>query len=245
VNDWVSIYGGVHRGFVPPGLQDAIVGGGENLSMKPQYSWNYEAGVRSQPRQWLRYEATAFYIDYVQQLLDPSVVTTTTSGSVASGSSKSYGFEGSGGFDFASMARLGFELPLSFSYTYAQAQFGTGWGPGVQGNVVPYIPKHTLSTRLDFAHPVGLEAQFSVDHMSSRFTDPHNVVEATLDGTAGVIGANTVCNLRLGYKHRPWKTTFFAEARNLFDARYISSRAPDGIQPGMTRQVFGGVRFEY
>jgi Fe(3+) dicitrate transport protein len=120
----------------------------------------------------------------------------------------------------------------------------------VQGNVVPYIPTSTLSTRFDFAHPLGIEGQFSVDHVGARFTDPHNVGKddphlSTLDGAAGKIHANTVCNLRLQYKHRPWKTAFFAEARNLFDARYISSRAPDGIQPGMTRQIFGGVRFEY
>ncbi len=245
VSDLLALFAGMHRGFVPPGIRDAIVGDDRTLQLQPEWAWNYAAGARAEPRRWLRYEATAFYIDYIKQVLAPNVANTPPSGIVPSGRSKSYGFEASTRLDLATAASLGFELPLTVAYTYAQAHFGSGWAPGIDGKVVPYVPTHTLSGRIDFAHPFGVEAQLSVNYMSARYTDPYNLIEPTLDGTAGLIGANTVVNARVAYHYKPWYSTVFVEARNLFDARYIASRAPDGIQPGMTRQVFAGVRVEY
>lgn len=245
VHDALSVYAGVHRGFVPPGIRDALVGGGRNVQLKPEWAWNYEAGVRGQPTRWARYELTGFYIDYLQQVLSPNVANTTPSGEVPSGSSRSYGVEASSKVDLVALADAGFELPITFAYTYARATFGKGWAPGISGNVVPYVPEHTLSGRIDFAHPIGIEAQFSVNTMSARYTDPYNLVEPTLDGTAGLIGARAVANARLAYRYDPWKSTVFVDARNLFDQRYIASRAPAGIQPGMTRQIFAGLRLEY
>ena len=104
---------------------------------------------------------------------------------------------------------------------------------------------HSLDTRIDFAHPLGIEAQLSMNYMSARYTDPYNLVEPTLDGTAGLVSANTVMNARLAYEYEPWMSTVFVDARNLSDSRYIASRAPAGIQPGMTRQIFAGVRIEH
>ncbi len=246
VDDALALYGGVHRGFVPPGVRDALTGGARNLALQAEWAWNFEWGARGQPARWLRYEVAAFYIDYETQVLPPSAATTTAAGgSLPSGSSTSYGVEASTRFDFATAASLGFELPLTVAYTYAEARFGSGWGPGISGNVVPYVPAHTLSGRIDFAHPIGIEAQVSVNYTSAQYADPYNLIEATLDGTGGLIGARAIVNARVAYEYEPWHVTFFGEVRNLFDVRYVSSRAPAGIQPGMTRQAFVGVRLAY
>ena len=148
VDDALALYGGVHRGFVPPGVRDALTGGARNLALQAEWAWNFEWGARGQPARWLRYEAAAFYIDYETQVLPPSAATVTADGgALPSGSSTSYGIEASTRFDFATAASLGFELPLTVAYTYAEARFGAGWAPGIAGNVVPYVPAHTLSGR--------------------------------------------------------------------------------------------------
>ncbi len=246
VNDALAVYGGVHRGYVPPGIRDAILGFGRDTALQAEWAWNFEWGARGEPARWLRYEATAFFVDYETQVLGPTEATTTPDGDIAtSGSSTSYGFEASTRFDFATAASLGFELPLTVAYTFAEARFSEGWARGIAGNVVPYVPAHTLSARLDFAHPIGLEAQVSVDYTSAQYTDPYNTIEATLDGTEGVIDQRAVVNARVAYTYEPWHVTLFGDVRNLFDARYIASRAPAGIQPGMTRQAFVGIRLAY
>jgi Fe(3+) dicitrate transport protein len=246
VSDALAVYGGVHRGFVPPGVRDAIVGYGRDTALQAEWAWDFEWGARGQPARWLRYEATAFFIDYETQVLPPSAANITPDGSAASaGSSTSYGFEASTRFDFATAASLGFELPLTVAYTYAEARFGAGWAPGIAGNVVPYVPAHTLSARIDFAHPIGIEAQVSVDYTSAQYTGPYNVIEPTLDGTGGLIEPRAVVNARVAYTYEPWHVTIFGEVRNLFDARYVASRAPAGVQPGMTRQAFVGIRLAY
>lgn len=239
-------YAGMHRGFVPPGVRDAIVGNGRDVALQPEWAWNYEWGVRGDPFGWLRYEGAVFYTDYRQQVLPPTAASTTPSGGVqATGSSKNYGFEASTTVDLAQAAEVPFQLPITAAYTFAQAHFKDGWAPGISGKVVPYVPVHTLSGRVDFVHPLGIEAQVSVNYTSAQYSDPYNNIEPSLDGTSGLIKARAVANARLAYNYRPWHATVFAEVRNLTNTQYIASRAPAGIQPGMTRQAFAGLRLEY
>ncbi len=245
-DDALIAYGGVHRGFVPPGVRDAVLGYGRDVQLQPEYAWNFEWGLRGQPSTWLRYEATAFYVAYENQVLAPTEASSTAAGGLASaGSSTSYGIELSTRFDVASAASWGFELPVTFSYTYADSRFGPGWAAGISGNFVPYVAPHTLSTRIDFAHPIGIEAQASVDYVSAQYADPYETIDPSLDGTSGVIGPRAIVNARLGYTYAPWGATLFVDLRNALDTRYIASRAPAGIQPGMTRQIFVGLRLAY
>ena len=248
--DELSVFGGVHRGFVPPGVRDSILGTGRDVQLLPEYSWNYELGVRGTPAPWIDYEATAFSIDYeTADLMATEASMGMQGGLAASGPQRMWGVEGRVRFDPIRAAGLEFELPLSVSYTYANAHFGyrtvDALGIDVSGNAVPYVPEHTLSGRVDFAHPFGIEAQVSVDYTSTQFSDPENLREATTNGLDGPINARAILNGRLAYTYAPWGITFYVDARNLLDSRYVASRAPAGINPGMTRQIFGGIRIQY
>ena len=250
-HDELSVVGGVHRGFVPPGVRDSILGTGRDVQLVPEYSWNYELGVRGTPAPWLDFATTAFAIDYETAVLMPTEASTTAAGGLAvAGRQNNFGVEGRVRVDPAHAAGAEFQIPLSASYTYVSAHFGSGYsvdaaGRSISGHVVPYVSEHTLSARADFVHPLGVEAQFSVDYSSFQFADPANTREATIDGVSGVIPARAVVNARLAYTYAPWGVTFYVDARNLLDTHYVASRAPAGINPGMTRQIFGGISIRY
>jgi len=56
-----------------------------------------------------------------------------------------------------------------------------------------------------------------------------------------------VWNVAAGHEFRRERLAVnpFVTVENLADERYISSRAPLGIQPGMFRQVNAGVKFRF
>jgi Fe(3+) dicitrate transport protein len=251
--DELSAFGGVHRGFVPPGIRDSILGTGRDTQLVPEYSWNYEGGVRGVPAPWLDFVGTIFAIDYETASLMPTEASTTPLSMVATnGPQRMWGFESRARFDPIRAAGLDFDLPLTIAYTHTSSRFGSPTiymgatrAIDVSGNVVPYVPEHTLSARADFAHPIGIEAQASVDYMSFQFTDPLDTRDPGIDGVSGPIPARAIVNGRIAYTHAPWGITFYVDIRNALDTRYIASRAPAGINPGMTRQIFGGIRVQY
>ena len=63
------IFGGIHRGFAPPRVKDAISNNGEVYNLDPELSWNSELGFRSQFDEILKLEVTGFYMDFSNQII--------------------------------------------------------------------------------------------------------------------------------------------------------------------------------
>ncbi|MEO6331080.1 MAG: TonB-dependent receptor, partial [Gemmatimonadaceae bacterium] len=80
-----TLFAGVHRGFAPPRVKDGLVypdpslDAGEQipqlqtLSLDAERSLNYELGTRLTPHPFLSLEATAFYLDFTNQIIEPSL----------------------------------------------------------------------------------------------------------------------------------------------------------------------------
>ncbi|RAL23850.1 Fe3+-dicitrate receptor [Lujinxingia litoralis] len=253
LSDSVTAFAGVHRGFAPPRTKDAVTSDGDLLELDAEYSWNYELGLRAQLQNYLSTEISGFYLDFANQIIAP----TEASGAVAndpvlsalalvnSGETTHAGAEAQLTYDVATQVGLGFELPLSVAYTYVHSVYGEGWDESITGNKLPYSPEHRVSGHLRFVHPVGVSAQVNGHYVTEQFTDNANTVEASTDGLVGRIDPYFLLDARLGYTIKPWGVTAYVAGKNLLDHRYIASRAPQGIQPGMFRQVFGGIRGEF
>lgn len=245
--DGVTLFSGVHRGFAPPRTKDAITNDGDNLRLGPEYSWNYEAGVRGATGEWFWAEGTGFLLDFSNQVIQPS----EAGGSIASaedapellngGRSRHYGAELSATVDWATLLRAGFELPVTATYTWVHAQFGSGWRDDWVGNRLPYAPEHMASGQVRFVHPTGISAQVNANYVSSQFTDAANTQTLTADGLQGRIPGRILLDARTGYTFGDTGFTAYIAGKNLTDERYIASLAPQGIQPGLFRQVFVGV----
>ncbi|MEM7511815.1 MAG: TonB-dependent receptor [Bacteroidota bacterium] len=88
------IYGSVARGYRPGGI-NAFTTEGNGLTYDPEFTWNYELGLKSTfLENKMRLNLTAFYIDYTDQQLFTLVdITTFNLGNENIGKSISYGLE--------------------------------------------------------------------------------------------------------------------------------------------------------
>jgi len=129
--------------------------------------------------------------------------------------------------------------PYTVSYTYVDSRFTAST---YLGNQVPYVPHHQLYQRLQFRHPLGFDAQVSALLISEQYSDNANTVSPTPDGTVGIIGPRVVIDAQVG-QALPWMgLKAYVSVKNLTDEKYISTRFPQGIQPGTPRMVMLGLQ---
>jgi len=247
----VALYAGAHRGFAPPRTKDAVTASGESLELDAEYSWNYELGARAQLDRGVRAEVTGYLLDFSNQIIAPTEASGIVDpnalerGLVNAGQTRHMGVETSLVVDPATLLDWGFELPLMVNYTYTYAVFGDSWKEGIEGNRLPYAPEHMLAGQARFVHDSGLSLQGNVHWMSEQYHDIFNTRDAAIDGTNGVIDGRTLIDARVAFNFRNvvgQDLEVYVMGKNLTDERYIAARAPQGIQPGMFRQILGGVR---
>jgi Fe(3+) dicitrate transport protein len=116
-----------------------------------------------------------------------------------------------------------------------------------QGNRLPYAPKDTFSTLLGIRQARGFGFQVDVSYIGPQFGDNENRDTASADGTVGPLASYVIWNVAADYtiRRERFEVAPYFSVKNLADALYIASRAPQGIQPGMFRQVNGGLRFTF
>ena len=117
------------------------------ISYKPETSWNYEAGVRSEVMEnRLHAELTFFYMD----IKDVQLTKFATSGNGRylsnAGKAESYGAE------LSLRAILTNELTADLNYGYTRATFRdyNNDREDFKGKYIPYTPQHTLSLGLQY-----------------------------------------------------------------------------------------------
>ena len=247
----LNLFAGVHRGFAPPRTKDSITADGEDLELDPEYSWNYELGLRVRLDNYFLAQAAGFVMDFQNQVIPPS----ESSGAVATdpnnagksvvnaGQSLHAGMEVSATFDLPALLQGGFNLPLSVSYTWVPVARFSDAGSKYFGNRLPYSPEHMLSATLRFFHRIGFSASISANYVSAQYSDKGNSITPSVDGLTGEIEGRFLLHARIGYTFRRGKRSigFFVSGKNLTNQMYISTRRPQGIQPGEPLQVLGGI----
>ncbi len=119
----------------------------EERTFKPEYSWNYEAGVKL--NFWnnrLTADLACFYIDWFdQQVYQPL---STGKGSLLKNAARSV----SKGVEFSAVWNIVSTLNLRTDYGYTHAVFKkyTSGETDYSGHYLPYVPRNTLSVRLDY-----------------------------------------------------------------------------------------------
>jgi Fe(3+) dicitrate transport protein len=249
-----SVFAGVHRGFAPPRTEDIVnntTGGAVELD--PELSWNYEAGVRTQPRPGVRLDATAFRMDYENQIVPASLAgglgATLTNG----GRTLHQGLELTGRVDAGTITGSDHNVFLRAAFTaLPTARFeGTRFSnvPGsstvsVSGNRLPYAPERMLTAAVGYAHARGATALLEAVHVSEQFADDLNSLASSADGQRGLIPGYTIWNASLAYELRALRSTVFVAVKNASDRLYIVDRAR-GILPGPPRLVQAGLQARF
>lgn len=242
----VTAFAGVHRGFSPPRAQDAITSDGENLQLEAEYSVNYELGARAIFSDWAYLELAGFILDFSNQVIEPTEASgaVNAEGLVNGGETLHTGFELGSVLDIGRLAELeALDLTLNLNYTFTSTAFGEGWADNIEGNTLPYAPRHTFSSQLALKHTVGLETSVTALYVGEQFTDKENTIAPSSDGLRGVIDGRFVLDARVAYTHKRWGLTAFVWGKNLTNAVYISSRRPQGIRAAGFRQFMGGLEW--
>jgi len=140
-----NVYALVSRGYKTGGYNSTFERP-EDLTFEPEYSWNYEVGIKSSLfRNQLFLEASLFYIDWKNQQIYQTTPSGTGSMLKNAGHSVSKGFE----LALNSASIAGFELMASYGFTYAQFEENVlNATTDYSGNFIPYVPKHTVAGQL-------------------------------------------------------------------------------------------------
>jgi len=244
-----TFFAGVHKGFAPPRPDrdlNANTDGPDNT--KPEESTNYEIGVRSKYFKGVSFESTLFHTNF-----DDIVVNNGSGTFINGGESEMAGLEFAGRVDFGTLFDTVHNFYVLGSYTNLfTAKFkkdGLNANDGIiNGDRLPYAPKHLASVSFGYSHPVGVDARIGADYISrqepdafSRVLDP---TDAALSGLSGDIPAYTLFNASVNFRPVGSKASYFLSGHNLTDREFLASRV-DGMSAGRGRQVFGGVRYDF
>ena len=220
----VSFFGGVHKGFSPPGNAP-----GE----KPEKSTNFELGSRFANGK-LSGEFIGYFNDYTN-LLGSDLAASGGTGSLDqfnAGSVHVSGIELLLNYNFTP-PEASIQLPFSFAYTltnaFFQSSFGSDediWGVVNFGDRVPYIPKNqwTLTARLE-------HNRYEIN-LSSRFNGAFAIQAiSSLVGFSEDVPSNFIVDFFARY-HINKQLRLTAQIVNLFNEVYLASRVPAGFRPG-------------
>lgn len=243
-----SVFAGVHRGFAPPRVKDAITSAGEALHLDAELSWNYELGSRVSPMSGITVELTGFFLDFSNQIIPVSQSSGGTgTGLVNGGRSRHVGVEGGVSVDFGHLFSSGNPVFFNSSITYVRATYSAdrfvqrnGVTINIRGNRLPYSPEILITGSLGVRAPFGATVLLTGNYVGEQFSDEVNSVSSTADGLSGEIPAHFVADASLRYSS-PFNVVFSLSVKNMFDTRYIASRRPAGIKVGLPRLVTAGI----
>jgi len=242
INSKNLVFVGANKGYTLPGP-------GQDSSILPEESMNYELGYRY--RGAYSFELIGFYSDYRNLLGACSFSTGCTSGELDvqfnGGEAKIFGAEFLAGTE---MAYKDFSFPLRLSATYTNATFNSNfistnreWGGSAAnplpiniGDPLPYIPElmASLTVGLKFKR---ITSNLFYNYKSSIFD------QAASSGQFEISSFSTV-NLNTRYQVDK-KLGLYLNVENLLGNEYISSVRPFGLRPGAPRWVSLGAAYTF
>jgi Fe(3+) dicitrate transport protein len=246
----VTVFGGVHKGFAPPRTKDAITSTGDALDLEAEKSWNYELGLRSMPTPWLFLEATAFLLDFSNQIIPVSESSGGLGfGVVNAGATRHQGLEGSVNIDISQLLNSKkWNVLYDVNVTYVDAYYNADRfisDININGNRTPYAPEWLVNSSLAVESNSGFGARLTANYTGAQFGDELNTITPSVDGLIGQIPSYFLVDAVVSYKIAPWNSAFNLSIKNLTDERYISTRRPQGIRVGLPRFITAGFEINF
>lgn len=237
-NDNYTAFTSVHKGFSPPGPNDADRG---------ESSVNYEAGFRLNKKA-LSGEIIAFYNDFDRlEGADTNASGGTGTGDLFNaGQAKVQGLELLVTYDVLNNENTKFKVPVTFSYTYTDTElkneFNSGteaWGAIQPGDEIPYIAKNQFSIIAGLEHK-----KFNVS-ISGKYNDQFRTLagQGTIPDNE-LVKSNFIIDASAKY-HLTEKVSLMSNIVNLLDKEYAVSRVPAGLRPGMPFGIHFGITAQF
>jgi len=246
----VNVFGGVHRGYAPPRTKDAITALGDVLDLEAERSVNYELGFRTEPTKWLFVEATAFAMDFSNQIIPVAESAGNVGfGVVNAGATFHRGIESAMIFDISNlfgMSRV--KVTYDVNATLLRSTFAADRFKGdvnINGNRTPYSPEWFINSAITVQTNSGFGLRLAGNFVGNQFTDELNSVNPSVDGRIGLIPSYKVFDAVFSYDVSQWNSRFNFSIKNLTDERFITTRRPQGIRVGIPRFITAGYEFRF
>lgn len=249
----LTLFTGVHRGYAPPRIKDAISNNGDVYQLNAEESWNYELGLRGKINSALTYELCAYRLDFSNQIIPVSESSGGAgAGLVNGGATLNQGLEAAFKWHLSQWLKTTSKLILSGNFTFTDARFNgdrfvsNGAAKvNVKNNFTPYAPKYYHNLGLNAELKNGIGCQFNANLIGQQYTDALNSIKPSADGRNGLMPAYRV--LDAGVYARLVKYGVYANltVKNVLNERYITTRRPQGIRVGLPRYFTFSIQYEF
>ena len=246
----LQFFAGIHKGFAPPRIKDAISASGLPYNLDAESSMNYEVGSRFNVDEILEFELTAFAMDFDNQLIPVSVSSgnTNAAGIINGGKTMHKGIETGFKLDFAKLLGTKNSIKLESNATFQNAYYNAnrfvpanGSSINVKGYQVPYSPRVMINSAISYSPEKGIGFKLATNYISSQFSDEINSIIPNANGRSGKIGGRVITDFNLFYQVPKRKISAYIAAKNIGNVRYISTRRPEGIRVGLPRLITAGL----
>lgn len=236
-NNYVSLFGGVHKGFAPPTNRPGT---------DAENSTNYEIGTRYNYKKFSG-EFVVYFNDY-KNLLGSDLAASGGSGTLDqfnAGEAHVKGIEFLINYQVLKEESK-FKLPITFGYTLTDTEFVNefassdgAWGTIEKGDEIPYISKHQFNASIALEH-----AKFELI-LGVRYSGEFRTVagQGSIPNENSV-PSNTVVDFGSKYKFNK-HFSLTGNINNLFDTTYLVSRVPSGLRPGMPFSASIGIAAQF
>jgi Fe(3+) dicitrate transport protein len=239
ITDEASVLAGVHRGFVP-------VAPSADSGVKPESSINYEAGARWRD-DLISADVIGFFSDYSN--LKGSCTLAAGCTEVQEGEEYNggevfaWGVEAQVSGDIPVVEKKKISLPVSAAYTLTRSRFRhgfdsefAGWGTVMEGDELPYLPRHLISATAGLKTP-RLEVAATTRYQSeTRDVAGQGAIDAR-ERLSPLFTVDLSAHVRL----KPW-AELYSTCSNVLDEQVIVSRRPYGSRPNPPRMFAIGYK---
>lgn len=189
VNNDNGLFAGVHKGFAPPRIKDAISSDGVDQELKAENSWNYELGARTDFFDLVGLDVTAFFMDFSNQVIPVSESSGGAgSGYINGGRTSHRGIETELGLNISGMAGIPGNLSVNLNTTFVESVFsgdrfvvqkiasdtGEKVYVNIKGNKTPYAPGIIASGFIHYDNTSGFGFRLMGQYTGRQYTDVLN-----------------------------------------------------------------------
>lgn len=254
LDEGVTVFGGIHRGFAPPRTKDAITSEGMALDLAQEDSWNSELGLRALLRDFFKAELTLFNMEFNNQIIPVSQSSgnANATGLANGGKTRHFGVEAGASFDLAKQMKKNFSFIFSANATWIDSRFSANRfivvganKVNVKNNQLPYAPSLMLNHSIELSSAKGAGIRLSGNFVGKQFADELNTISSSADGRNGLLASRYITDLSAFARLSKKQILFSLAVKNLTNERYIASRRPQGIRVGIDRQVVLGMEVKW
>jgi Fe(3+) dicitrate transport protein len=255
INKSSNVFGGIHKGFSPPGMPSTSVNA---TQAKPEKSTSYELGYRYFNNSF-NFHITGFVNNY-QNILGSDNLSGGGLGTgdlFNAGKALIKGIELACSFDALQKKNYNnkIKLPISVAYTYTNATFrenfingGGDWGSGAisKGDFIPFITPNLFTTTVGIETPNFNATVFVRFTGETRIKPGQNNKLSPQDG-AGLAAINalegfTIIDFSANYNLNK-QATIFTSVNNLTNSKAIVANLPQGYRPNIPLSFQVGLKY--